>query len=76
MGEDYSTVDPLTIAFLPTINMDTSACTSLSIIDDDVLEEDHDFTVSLESTFPPVTIGTPSSVAVTIIDNGKYWAQL
>ena len=50
--------------------MGTTACASVSIIDDDSLEFDHSFTVSLSSTNPiGVTLSAPTDAAVNIEDN-------
>ena len=44
----------------------------VSIIDDDALEGDHSFNVTLASTVPPITINN-TLVEVTIMDNeGTY----
>ena len=40
----------------------------VSIIDDDALEGDHDFTVSISMTVPPITIES-TTIEVTIVDN-------
>ena len=54
---------------------DTS-CAQLSIIDDDVVEGPHSFTVEVsmleiesDGTDPLLTIGTMSSTTVNIVDN-------
>ena len=47
----------------------TSACVSVPIIDDDSLEGDHDFMVSINSTSPTISTGTPTSVTAAILDN-------
>ena len=65
MGEDFSAANQLEIVF--GVN-DTTACAMVSIIDDNALEGDHSFSVTLNSTVPPITIdNTP--VEVTITDN-------
>jgi len=65
MGSDYSAANPLEIVF--GVN-ETMACAMVSIIDDNALEGDHSFSVTLTSTVPPITIdNTP--VEVTITDN-------
>ena len=50
------------------VNGDTD-CINISILDDDALEGDHSFTVSLNPPAAPVTLTTPSSSPVTIADN-------
>ena len=72
MGEDFSAADPLEIVFR--VN-ETVACAMVSIIDDDALEGDHSFSVTLTSTVPPITIdNTP--VEVTIMDNEGILSNL
>ena len=50
------------------VNGDTD-CINISILDDDALEGDHSFTVSLNPPAAPVTLTTLSSSPVTITDN-------
>jgi len=47
----------------------TTDCLTISILDDDALEEDHTFSVSLNPPVFPVTLTNPSSSPVTITDN-------
>ena len=47
----------------------TLECVSVPIIDDASLEGDHDFVVSINSTSPMISTGTPANVTVTILDN-------
>ena len=70
-------VTELTINFSAgSMNGDTD-CLTISTLDDDALEGDHVFTVSLNLTAFPVTLTTPSSSPVTITDNdGKGHAWL
>ena len=42
---------------------------TIMVLDDDVLEGDHTFTVSIDSNNLGVTVGTPSSIVVTINDD-------
>ena len=49
---------------------DSTACAAYGIIDDNDLEFDHAFTVSVDSVTPSgTTIVAPSSTTVTIVDN-------
>ena len=56
------------------VGTDTTACIDVTIIDDNNLEGDHDFTVDLEGKITPTLtggtggFGTPSSTTVTIQD--------
>ena len=52
-GQDFSADDPLQITFIPGVN---ESCAMVSIIDDNALEGDHEFTVSIGMTVPPITI--------------------
>ena len=71
LGQDYSVSDPLRVTFASGGVVGGTACASVTIIDDDSLEFDHSFTVSLSSTNPDgVTLSVPSSaIAVNIEDN-------
>ncbi len=53
-------MSPLTLILQPN---ETVACVDIATIDDDLLEEDEQFTVSLGSSIPA------RNVTVTIIDN-------
>ena len=62
--------DPLTVTFASGGILGSIACAPVSIIDDDSLEFDHSFTVSLSSTNPDgVTLSAPTDAAVNIEDN-------
>ena len=50
------------------VNGDTD-CLTIFILDDNALEGDHSFTVSLNPPAAPVTLTTPFSSPVTITDN-------
>ena len=74
--EDYSAADPLDVTFpVGAVESDT-ACADVTIINDDALEGDHSFTVSmteleLESggTDPLLSIGMPSMATINIMDD-------
>lgn len=58
------------IIFPSSVSSDETRCTNVStIVDDLILEDDETFIVDITSVYPPVTIGSPSSVMLTIIDN-------
>ena len=68
--DDYILPSPFEVTF-PCFNFTNIACVIVQLVDDDGAEGDHDFTVSIESTSPEVTIGMP--VPVTIgDDDGMY----
>ena len=52
-----------------------SDCLTISIIDDNALEGDHVFTVSLAPPASPITLTDPSSSPVTITDNDGKWRE-
>ena len=70
-GQDFSADDPLQITFIPGVN---ESCAMVSIIDDNALEGDHEFTVSIGMTVPPITIdNTP--IEVMIEDNEGVFCE-
>ena len=68
-GDDFTTPDPFSVTFDASLMPSTSACVSIFTVDDNDLEADHNFIVSIDSTTPSITVGTPSSVTATLIDN-------
>ena len=69
-GQDFSADDPLQITFAPGVN---ESCTMVSIIDDNALEGDHEFTVSIGMSLPPITIDN-APIEVMIEDNeGEFY---
>ena len=66
MPDDFMPPDPFMVIFPSGTSMNTSVYIDITISDDGVLECDHDFTVAIDSTSPMVTVGSPSSVTVTI----------
>ena len=67
-AEDYTEPSEFTVVF-PS-GTSSNMTTMISTTDDSAVEGDHNFTVSIiNSSIPLVTIGTPSSVTVTIMDN-------
>ena len=76
---DFNVPDPTEMAIIfPAGSMNGDQdCLTIPILDDDALEGDHSFSVSLNPPAPPVTLTTPSSSPVTITDNegrGHAWA--
>ena len=71
-GEDFTLeagdAFQATFVALSTSDGDT-ACDTITIIDDDVLEGEHSFEIQIASTDPQLTIITPASAMVTIQDN-------
>lgn len=72
-GEDFSAADPLQITFTPGVNEDT-ACAMLSIIDDNALEGDHEFTVAIDMTVPLIIIDN-AAIEVMIEDNESMFYE-
>jgi len=68
---DFNVPDPMemTVIFTAGSMNGDQDCLTISILDDDALEGDHSFSVSLNPPAPPVTLTTPSSSPVTITDN-------
>ena len=70
-GVDFNVTDltQLNVSFASgSMNGDTD-CINITILDDDALEGDHSFTVSLNPPALPVKLTTPFSSPVTIFDN-------
>jgi len=81
---DYSATDPLSITFPAVSSVNgATACANVTIIDDDALEGNHSFTVTVSSlelspggVYSGLEIGTPSSATINIIDNdGTIFAK-
>ena len=70
-GQDFSADDPLQITFTPGMN---ESCAMVSIIDDNALEGDHEFTVSIGMTVPSITIDS-TPIEVTIEDNEGVFCE-
>ena len=62
---------PFTVIFPAGTLMDNTMTVMISTTDDMAAEGDHDFTVMIDSTSPSVTVGSPSSVTATILDNDR-----
>ena len=54
----------------------TTACDSITIIDDDVLEGEHSFEIQIVSTDPMLSTIDPASTVVTIQDNNGTYNDL
>ena len=63
--DDFMNPNPFNITFTGT----TSACINISTIDDTDFEDDHSFTVLIDSTTPSITVGAPSAIIATLMDN-------
>lgn len=68
-GTDFITPNFFNVTFGAGTVLDTSACVSIPTIDDNSFEDNHGFTVSIDSTTRNITIGTPSSVIPILLDN-------
>ena len=47
----------------------TVQCAEIEIVDDRALEGEHNFTVEIQSTSPPISADEPSETTVIILDN-------
>lgn len=71
-GEDFVVSSPTTQTFIGGITGNGNLmCIGISIVDDDIYEEEQQFLVNITSVSPPsaVMMGTPSTTTVTIQDN-------
>ena len=70
LGEDYTEPSPLQVTFSSGNVVGDTACAAFGILNDDILESDHAFTVNLESVTPPgPVLSTPFSTTVSISDD-------
>jgi len=69
---DFTEQTPFTVTFASgTAAAGGTMNAMIATVVDSVAEGDEDFMVSIISTSPTVTIGSPSSVPVTIIDDDR-----
>ena len=76
MVEDFAVNTSTRLTFTSGITSNgDSECVEISIIDDDIYEDDQQFTVSIATVSPPsiAEIGFPSSMILTIQDNNGLW---
>ena len=65
LDEDY--INPVTISltYPKSLDQNQTLCVNITIVDDSVLENEEELTVSIESTDRNVTTGSPSTVIIT-----------
>ena len=69
-GSDFTDPGAVTLTF-PAGSMDgDSQCSTIDVLDDDDVEGEHSFTVSLQNPSSNGVIGTQETATVTITDNG------
>ncbi len=69
-GEDFSLVpNPVVLTIPTTVIEGVPIFKYFTIIDDMALEGDHSFTISILSTSPNISRGSPSEADVEITDN-------
>ena len=72
LGEDFSEPSPLQVIFISGDAVNDTSCTTFGIENDDNLEFDHDFAVSLETITPNgPTISMPSSSTTVFISDDE-----
>ena len=57
------------LSFGPTASTGSTQCTSVSLVDDDIVEDTEQFSVEVSSTSDIVLIASPSSAVYSIADN-------
>ena len=73
-GSDYTNISSDEV--FPSESTDNAtACVNITILDDDILEGDHAFTVTLTTLDPDVMLGNYETT-ITIIDNEGNWQIL
>ena len=69
-GLDFTDPGAVTLTF-PAGSVDgDSQCSTIDVLDDDDVEGEHSFTVSLQNPSSNGVIGTQETATVTITDNG------
>jgi len=68
---DFTEPTPFTVTFTSGTSMDSAMNVMIATMADSIAEGDEEFTVSITSTSPTVTIGSPSSVSAMIIDDDR-----
>ena len=71
MGVDFTVPAPPQLTFTSGVGVNVPSCATFGIIDDNNLEFDHEFTVTLSSVTPagPVLSSISSTTTVTITDD-------
>ena len=70
LGEDFTEPSLLQVTFSSGNVVSDTACAAFGILNDDILESDHEFTVNLESVTPPgPVLSAPFSTTVSISDD-------
>ena len=66
---DYTPLVSSELTFGPTASTGSTQCTSVSLVDDDIVEDTEQFSVEVSSTFEIVLIASPSSAVYSIADD-------
>ena len=66
---DYTPLVSSELTFGPTASTGSTQCTSVSLVDDDIVEDTEQFSVEVSSTSDIVLIAGPSSAVYSIADN-------
>ena len=68
-GSDYLAMPQIEVTFPISSVNGTEQCTEIEIVDDRELEGEHNFTVEILSTNPPISTDEPSEATVIVLDN-------
>ena len=69
-GQDFTSPIPLQIVF-NIIDPAAPLCATFNILDDSVMEGDHEFTVQITAVGPTAVIASPDTTTVTIDDDER-----
>ena len=69
--EPFTVPTPFILTFTAGTVSDGAMNAMIATMDDSIAEGDEDFTISITSTSPTVTVVSPSSVPVTIVDDDR-----
>ena len=65
LDEDFDNPFTIDLTYPQSLDLNQTLCVNITIVDDRVLENEEEFTVSIESTDSNVTTGSPSTVIIT-----------
>ena len=66
-NDDFTPPNPFTITFA--VGVPDTSRINVMVVDDNVLEGDHDFSVDIDDVGPSAIIGTPDATVITITDD-------
>ena len=75
VGEDYLPMNSVTFSFSMNSPLQT-VCEQVTLIDDNIVEDEETFQVTLDSVTPGVVIDSPDVQTIYIVDNDGMYTSL